>query len=225
MSQLEVYMKMAATDKEKLSRRLFPLLFLHRVAKLWTGANPTTQQIIKLCGEGTTLCTDVMNVWLKWKGTLPAREKKRDIKWIKFFSTEYSDIFSSFSKYKCCPDAVKDVARIYLNALKQLYWETALSDSDRCCPLTRNDWEKLENATTAVFFGEWLASQKEMRQSIYSFSKAPFGEPIPESKLDEQDEDGVRFLDILPYVPIWRALQYQKPKQKAAEDYSDCLTM
>lgn len=195
MSQLEAYKKKTASDKEKLSKRLLPILFLHRVAKLWTGANPTTQQIIQLCGEETILCADVMNTWLKWKATLPAKEKRRDIKWLKFFSDECGIIFSSFAKYKCTPDAVKDVVRIYLNALKPLYWETALGDPDRSCPITRNDWEKLENATTAVFFGEWLESQQNMRQSIYGFTKAPFGEPIPESKLEEQDENGVCFLD------------------------------
>lgn len=191
MAQTLEYKKIPPKEKEKLSRRLAALLYLHRQVKIWAGNKCSTEQVIRWCEENNPLCNDVMAEWLRWKGYSPGRKMDIGECWMTWYRLEFREIFDSFSSCCCCPESVKDASRIYLNAVKQLYWETGLNDPDESCRLTRNDWEKLEIATTALFFREWMQSQPQMRQSIHDFARVPFGNPISEDQLLITDENGI----------------------------------
>lgn len=198
MVQASEYDKIAPYEKAKLSRQLAALLCLHRHALIWSGNYCSTEQIVQWCERNTPLSNEVMAEWLKWKNYHPGKKKNMAECWLTWFQIELGEIFRPFYSCYCCPESVKDAARIYLNAVKQLYWEIGKNDPDESCRLTRNDWEKLENATTALFFREWLQRQPEMRQSIHDFAKAPFGYKIPEDqllKVDECDDNATSFYE------------------------------
>lgn len=198
MAQESEYKKIPPRKKEKLSRQLAALLYLNRYAKIWAGNNCSTAQIVRWCEEENALCDDVMSEWLKWKSYVPGKNGNVVECWLAWVQVELGEIFRPFHSCCCCPESVKDAARIYLNAVKRLYWETGLNDPNGSCRLTRNDWEKLEIATTALFFREWMQTQSEMRQSIHDFTKAPFGNSIPEDqllKVDEGDENATSYFE------------------------------
>lgn len=198
MVRASEYEKIAPHEKAKLSRQLAALLCLHRHAKIWSGNYCSTNQIVQWCERNTLLSSEVMAEWLKWKSYNPGKKENAAECWLTWFQIELGEIFRPFYSCYCCPESVKDAARIYLNAVKQLYWETGKNDLDESCPLTRKDWEKLEIATTVLFFREWMQTQPQMRQSIHDFAKAPFGDLIPEdqlSKVDEHDDNAITYFE------------------------------
>lgn len=196
MVQASEYEKIAPHEKAKLSRQLAALLCLHRHAKIWSGNYCSTEQIVQWGERNTLLSNEVMAEWLKWKSYNPGKKGNAAECWLTWFQIELGEIFRPFYSCFCCQESVKDAARIYLNAVKQLYWETGKNDPDESCRLTRNDWEKLENATIALFFREWLQRQPQMRQSITEFAKSPFGRSIPEDQLSYIGNDDVSYYDI-----------------------------
>lgn len=198
MVQPQEYTPIPPREKQNLSKQLAGLLFLHRSARIWDGHNCKTEQVIRWCENCTPLCDDIMREWLKWKGYIAGKRGSNRIHWMKWFLSELDLIFRDFNICRCSPDSVREASRIYLNAVKQLYWETGVNDPEELCRLTRNDWEKLETATIALFFKHWMDTQPQMRQSIRDFAKSPFGNPISEdvlSSFDEEDTNAKSFLD------------------------------
>lgn len=198
MAQTSEYIKIAPRKKEQMSSQLAALLYLDRQVKCWNGRFCSTEQIVQWCERNLPLSKDVMAEWLRWKNYLPGKNGNPTERWLTWYQLELKEIFKPFDTCCCCPESVKDASRIYLNAVKQLYWENGKNDPKELCSLTRSDWEKLENATTALFFRAWLQTQPQMRQSIYDFARAPFGDPISQEQLmtvDENDDDATPYLE------------------------------
>jgi len=194
MKQLTEYKKLSPKEKERLSNKLAALSLLD-VAQIGKDG------FINPCQEGSPVHKEFDQIILLWKKRLLPDIALDQEPVISFFREaiklcEWVLFIKSFSDFQCTFDLVKDVTDIYINAQKRLFLQNPRNDPDDNYTLTQYDYEKLKNSIIFSFYRTWLSYCPKMRQNIYEFAKAPFGQSLPLSELQKTTKNGDTFLDV-----------------------------